>query len=65
MATDLRRRFGRAAAVAVAASLILLAATARADFAITTVAGTGVGGFVGDGGAATAAELNVPYAVAS
>ncbi len=31
---------------------------------ITTVAGTGVGGFTGDGGAATAARLNRPKSVA-
>ena len=30
---------------------------------ITTIAGTGTSGFTGDGGAATAAELNQPYAV--
>jgi len=31
---------------------------------ITTVAGTGVQGFSGDGGAATAAQLSIPFAVA-
>jgi uncharacterized protein (TIGR03437 family) len=31
---------------------------------ITTVAGTGVAGFCGDGGAATAAQLNLPYGLA-
>jgi sugar lactone lactonase YvrE len=31
---------------------------------ITTIAGTGVAGFAGDGGAATAAELSLPTAVA-
>jgi cysteine-rich repeat protein len=31
---------------------------------ITTVAGTGVGGFSGDGGPATTAQVNQPYAVA-
>lgn len=31
---------------------------------ITTVAGNGVPGFSGDGGAATAAQLSLPYAVA-
>jgi hypothetical protein len=31
---------------------------------ITTVAGTGIAGYSGDGGQATAAELNSPYAVA-
>ena len=31
---------------------------------ITTVAGNGTAGFAGDGGAATAAELNQPYALA-
>jgi hypothetical protein len=31
---------------------------------ITTVAGTGIGGFSGDGGQATSAELNYPYGVA-
>jgi len=35
-----------------------------ADGIISTVAGNGVGGFSGDGGAATAARLNQPYSVA-
>jgi DNA-binding beta-propeller fold protein YncE len=34
-----------------------------ADGTITTVAGTGRGGYAGDGGAATAADLNEPYEV--
>jgi hypothetical protein len=37
---------------------------AAATGIITTVAGTGVAGFLGDGGAATAAELNYPTGVA-
>ncbi len=37
---------------------------AAATGVITTVAGTGVGGFSGDGGMATAATLNVPFGVA-
>lgn len=32
---------------------------------ITTVAGTGVAGFSGDGAAATAAQLNLPYGIAA
>jgi uncharacterized protein (TIGR03437 family) len=35
-----------------------------ADGSITTAAGTGTPGFSGDGGPATSAELNFPYAVA-
>ena len=35
-----------------------------ADGKITTVAGTGVGGYSGDGGAATAAAINAPHGVA-
>jgi serine/threonine-protein kinase len=34
-----------------------------ADRAVTTVAGTGVSGYTGDGGVATAATLSYPYAV--
>ncbi|MFJ3205745.1 RICIN domain-containing protein [Streptomyces sp. NPDC086989] len=34
-----------------------------ADGKITTIAGTGVAGFRGDGGPATVAQLNLPYAV--
>ena len=34
-------------------------------YIITTVVGTGVGGFLGDGGAGLAAKLNSPYSVAA
>ena len=34
------------------------------DGAITTIAGTGVGGYAGDGGPATSAQLSSPYGVA-
>jgi uncharacterized protein (TIGR03437 family) len=32
---------------------------------ITTIAGTGVAGYAGDGGAATAAQINLPYGLAA
>ena len=43
--------------------LIVLSFEAHAQI-ITTIAGTGVAGFTGDGGPATSAELNSPYGVA-
>jgi NHL repeat len=58
------RRLTLVAALAMA-GLGPLADAARADSAIVTVAGTGVPGFAGDGGPATAAQLNIPYAVAA
>ena len=42
---------------------MLLSAGVVASY-ISTVAGNGIGGFYGDGAAATAAELKYPYGVA-
>jgi hypothetical protein len=54
------------AAVCAFAFALSVAAPASAEtFGIATVAGSGIGGFAGDGGSATAAQLNVPYAVAA
>src|SRR3954467_4899166 len=51
------------ATVAIVLAFASAAGPARADFGLATVAGTGAGGFGGDGGPATAALLNVPISV--
>ena len=55
--------FRQTALVGLLAALCL-AQTASVSFTISTIAGNGTGGFAGDAGTATSAELNVPSAVA-
>jgi streptogramin lyase len=45
------------------ASLLILNGSARADWSIETIAGTGKQGFSGDGGPAVQAELNNPFGI--
>src|SRR5579862_9782458 len=45
-------------------AIILLLCTAVRAATVTTIAGTGIKGFSGDSGPASAAQLNNPYAVA-
>jgi DNA-binding beta-propeller fold protein YncE len=50
--------------IVVAAALVLLTSPGvRAEWVVKTFAGTGVKGFAGDGGAATAARLNNPFGI--
>src|SRR4051794_9493953 len=67
MRTGVRRDCALAAVLAtvIALGTAAVAAAAPADWRIATVAGTGVAGFNGDGGAATAALLSIPIAVAA
>ncbi len=46
------------------AVMVLVGSTCAKAQTITTVAGTGVAGYTGDGGPATMAEINNPYAIA-
>ncbi len=55
---------GRPRLLVVPVALLLAASPVAAQDIIDTYAGTGVGGYTGDGGAATSAEVNNPQGVA-
>src|SRR3990172_8499243 len=58
------RRFGLVGVLVVVVTVVLGGTAFAAAGVISTIAGTGTGGFSGDGAAATSAQLNAPYGVA-
>jgi streptogramin lyase len=59
-----RRVVASAAMICVLGLLLAFTSSAHSEPTVVTVAGTGTKGFSGDGGPASAAQLNNPYAVA-